>query len=144
MLLSLLTAGARAQEVPAWFAPAAVAVSADGRILYAAGSRTAELLWMDTARGTVVREAELPDAATGLALDEAGGRLIVTYSGAGHRVVVFKESSGRVLGTLPAGVGCALRCWPGTRSPPPGSSTGGCTGPLLSVMTPLDPIHGST
>ena len=108
MLLSLLTAGARAQEVPAWFAPAAVAVSADGRILYAAGSRTAELLWMDTARGTVVREAELPDAATGLALDEAGGRLIVTYSGAGHRVVVFKESSGRVLGTLPAGVGvCA-------------------------------------
>jgi len=41
-------------------------------------------------------------------LDEAGGRLIVTYSGAGHGVVMFEESSGRVLGKLPAGVGvCA-------------------------------------
>jgi hypothetical protein len=103
VLLSLLTAGARAQEVPAWFAPAAVAVSADGRMLYAAGCRSAGLLWIDTAQGAVVREARLPGAATGLGLDEAGGRLIVTYSGAAHGVVI----------------------WPGSRCPPPRSSTGG-------------------
>jgi hypothetical protein len=88
VLLSFLTAGAWAQEVPAWFAPAAVAVSADGRMLYAAGSRTAGLLWIDTVQGAVVREAQLPGAATGLALDEAGGRLIVTCSGTGHGVVI--------------------------------------------------------
>jgi DNA-binding beta-propeller fold protein YncE len=88
-----------------WMGPVAAAASADGGTLYLACERSRQIVALDLATRAITRSHSLQESPTGLVRAGPPDRLIVTCSGAAHRVVSLDPKSGRLLASWPAGSG---------------------------------------
>ncbi len=97
-------AGGAARGVAAdWLGPADVAVSGDGRVLFAALADARRLAIVDLEDAGAVRMIPMPAEPTGLALSPDGKRLYVTCAARQSSVLEMDAASGEVLATFAAG-----------------------------------------
>jgi mono/diheme cytochrome c family protein len=84
-------------------APAALAASRDGQILYVVCAVAEQVLVFNTAQRQITKRFALPGAPSGLVLSPDGSRMFVTCAGPAGQVCVVDTASGKVLQTLAAG-----------------------------------------
>jgi len=108
--LFLLAAGGAASaddavgpRAAAYLGPSAVAVSGDGRVLYACLSDAGELVIVDLPDARAIRKVRTPAEPTGLALSRDGRRVYVACAAATSTVLEIEAASGEVLSSYPAG-----------------------------------------
>jgi YVTN family beta-propeller protein len=90
-------------QAAAWLGPSAVAVSSDGRRLFACLSDARQLAIVDLPRGSVLRMVRTPAEPTGLALSRDGGRIYVACAAAARSVLEMDAASGKITAVFPAG-----------------------------------------
>jgi YVTN family beta-propeller protein len=86
-----------------WQAPAALALSSDGRQLFAACARAHRLLVLDSETLALTASIGLPDMPTGLALSTNGRTLYVTCAAPAGSLVVLDIPQRKILRRIPAG-----------------------------------------
>ena len=86
-----------------WQAPAALAISSDGRQLYAACARAQRILVLDAEKLAVTASIPLPDTPTGLVLSTNGRTLYVTCAAPAGSLVVLDIPQRKILRRIPAG-----------------------------------------
>lgn len=88
---------------PDYLGPSALAVRADGSLLYVACEDASQVAWVRTCDGQVIRRVDVPAAPTGLAVTADQTRLVVTCAAPHSPVVVLDALSGQTLQTINAG-----------------------------------------
>ena len=86
-----------------WQAPAALAISSDGRQLFAACARAHRILVLDAETLAVTASIALPDMPTGLVLSTNGRTLYVTCAAPAGSLVVLDIPRRKILRRIPAG-----------------------------------------
>lgn len=88
---------------PAWQAPAALVLSADGRRLFVACNRGHQVLILDAESLAVTGSIPVPARPTGLALGADGRQLYVTCAAPASSLAVIDVAQGKVRQRVPAG-----------------------------------------
>jgi YVTN family beta-propeller protein len=101
LLLLATTSVATAQYVP--LSPAALAASADGRVIYVACATARRVLCFDTANRKVSGLIAMPDSPSGLALSADGQHLYVTCAAPESKVCIVDLAKHKSVGTIPVG-----------------------------------------
>jgi len=97
-------AGDAAQpHTAAYLGPSAVAVSGDGRVLFACLSDARQLAIVDLPEARVIRKIRMPAEPTGLALRGDGRRVYVACAAAASSVLEMDAASGEILASYAAG-----------------------------------------
>lgn len=86
-----------------YLGPSALAVSRDGRWLYAACQDARQVLWVELPGGAVARRVALPGQPTALLLTADQSRLIAICAAATSTIAVLDAESGELLAAIPAG-----------------------------------------
>ncbi len=87
----------------AYLGPSAVAVSGDGRVLYACLADARALAIVDLPDVKAIRTVRLPAEPTGLTLRRDGQRIYVTCAAAASSVLEIDAAAGEILANFPAG-----------------------------------------
>lgn len=105
--IAMLPAPAAADESdPAresYLGPIALAVSADGRMLYVACADARQVVWVELPGGRVSRRVQVPGEPSSLVLSPDGTRLIVTCAAPNSQLVVLDAATGEQRAAFPAG-----------------------------------------
>lgn len=108
-LLVLTACGAALADDPArrqdaaCLGPSAIAVSPDGRVLFATLADARQLAIVDLPDASAIQFVRTPAEPTGLALSHDGRRVYVTCAAAASSVLEIDATSGEITATFPAG-----------------------------------------
>lgn len=86
-----------------YLGPSAIAVSPDGRMLFACLADARQLAMVELPDGRTLRTVPTPGEPTGLAISRDGQRVYVTSAAAAGSVLEIGSESGEILASFPAG-----------------------------------------
>ncbi|NLX97361.1 MAG: cell surface protein [Rhodopirellula sp.] len=87
----------------AYLGPSDLAVSKDGKILYAALADARQVAWIDVGGGKLLRRIDVAGEPSGLALSPDGRRLVVACAAPRSTLVVLDAVSGSHVSAIPVG-----------------------------------------
>ncbi|MEI6782511.1 MAG: c-type cytochrome [Verrucomicrobiota bacterium] len=90
-------------STPTYLSPAALAATADGKLVFVACATANEVAVFDVASGGVTRRIPVPGSPSGLALSPDGARLYVTCAAPQSSVRVVETGTGKTAATIRAG-----------------------------------------
>lgn len=90
-------------QAAAYLGPSAIAVSGDGRVLFACLADARQLAVVGLPDGRAIRNVPTPGVPTGLALSRDGRRAYVACAAASSSVLEMDAASGEMLASFPAG-----------------------------------------